>query len=189
MARPFRPHVLGVDDGPVDKSSRAAVRIVGVMLEGHDLVEAVATTEFPVDGDGAAEFLAQWIGGLRFASSLHGVVLGGISIAGLGIVDISGLAGRLDAPVLVVNRHDPRNDQLGQALAAAGLAERMSIVEKTPAAWRVGDGLYVSCAGASRSDAERLILATRHKSQFPEPLRLAHLIAGAIASGQSRGRP
>lgn len=185
----YRPHVLGIDDGPFDRRAPATVRIVGVMMEGHDLVEAVAATDFPVDGADSASFLAGWIQSLRCAAGLQAVVLGGISIAGLGIVDILDLAGLLALPVLVVNRHDPHNDPLCSALRAAGLGARIPIVERTPRAWRLESGLFVSHAGSDEQQARRLILATRHKSQLPEPLRLAHLIGGAMTSGQSRGRP
>ena len=83
----------------------------------------------------------------------------------------------------------PENDPLIQALRAAGLTERIPVVEKCPAAWRVADGLYVTAVGANRDETERILASTRNKSQLPEPLRLAHLIGSAIVRGQSRGRP
>ena len=185
----YRPHVFGIDDGPFDKTVDVNVPLVGVMTEGADLVEAVAVTEFPLDGDGAAEFLAEWVLGLRFASALHAVVLGGITIAGLGVIDIEALARRLALPVMIVNRRLPENEPVIQALRAAGLTERIPVVEKCPAAWRVSDGLYVTSVGASRDETERILESARNKSQLPEPLRLAHLIGSAIVKGQSRGRP
>jgi endonuclease V-like protein UPF0215 family len=188
MATTYRPHVLGIDDGPFDKHTDETVPVVGVMTEGADLVEAVAVTAFPVDGDEAAAFLADWVAGLRFASALHGVVLGGITIAGLGVVDIGWLAGRLGLPVAVVNRQPPEDEPLMRALASAGLDERIGILEATPPAWQLSEGLFVSHAGGSREHAERILRATLNKSQLPEPLRLAHLIGSAIARGQSRGR-
>jgi len=184
-----RPHVLGIDDGPFDKRTDATVPIVGVMTEGPDLVEAVAVTRFPVDGPRVAEFLATWIDGLRFASALHAVVLGGITVAGLGVVDIEDLSRRSGIPAMIVNRREPQNDRLSGALAGAGLAERIEIVESAPAAWPLDPGLYVAHAGTSRDEAAKILTAVRGKSQLPEPLRLAHLIGAAIVSGQSRGRP
>ena len=185
----FRPHVLGIDDGAFDKKTDAIVPIAGVMMEGHDLVEAVAVTEFPVDGADSAEFLADWVSGLRFVSGLHAIVLGGVTIAGLGIVDVEFLSGRLKLPVMIVNRRAPEDRPLLLALEAAGLADRIAIVEKTPPAWRVDGGLFVAHSGTSREEAGKILLACRGKSQLPEPLRLAHLIGGAVAVGQSRGRP
>jgi len=185
----LRPHVLGIDDGPFDKRTDATVPIVGVMTEGPDLVEAVAVTRFPVDGPRVAEFLATWIDGLRFASALHAVVLGGITVAGLGVVDIEDLSRRSGLPAMVVNRREPQNDRLGNALTRAGLAGRIEIVESAPAAWPLEPGLFVAHAGTTRDEAAKILTAARGKSQLPEPLRLAHLIGAAIVSGQSRGRP
>jgi len=189
MSSSYRPHVLGIDDGPFDKRSDEQVTVVGVMMEADDLVEAVAVTDFPLDGDDATEFLAGWIAGLRFVSALHAVVLGGITIAGLGVVAIARLAERLGLPVLAVNRQAPEDEPLIRALRTAGLDDRIGIVETTPRAWRLSDGLYVAHAGTSREDAERILRATLKKSQLPEPLRLAHIIGSAIARGQSYGRP
>jgi endonuclease V-like protein UPF0215 family len=184
-----RPHLLGVDDGPFDKRHDESAPLVGVLTEGHDLVEGVAVTRFPVDGAGSAEFLARWIAGLRFGSGLHGIVLGGITIAGLGIVEIQVLSDELGVPVLIVNRQAPTDEPLTRALQAAGLGERIPIVERSPATWRFDDGLYVAHAGTSREEAARLLEASRGKSQLPEALRLAHLIGAAVATGESRGRP
>jgi endonuclease V-like protein UPF0215 family len=49
--------------------------------------------------------------------------------------------------------------------------------------------LWVQRAGLSLEDARLLVAATTLHGNVPEPLRLAHLSAGGIASGRSRGRP
>jgi len=189
MTARYRPHLLGIDDGPFDKNTDTRVPVVGVMTEGADLVEAVAVTDFPVDGNDAADFLAEWVGGLRFAAALHAVVLGGITLAGLAVVDLEHLVRRLRKPVLAVNRQPPEDEPLIRALRSAGLNDRVAIVERSPRAWKLSDGLFVAHAGAQRREAERLLRATLHKSQLPEPLRLAHLVGAAVARGESHGRP
>lgn len=189
MRAVYRPHVLGVDDGPFEKHRSDTVPVVGVMMEGHDLVEAVAVTRFPVDGEEATGFLRDWISKLRFRPALQGIVLGGVTIAGLGVVDAEELARGLGVPVLIVNRRDPARHRLRDAFEAAGLPERLEVVERTPEAFALPGGLFVAAAGADREQALRMLHATRGKSDLPEPLRLAHLIAAAVASGQSRGRP
>jgi endonuclease V-like protein UPF0215 family len=184
-----RPHSLGIDDGPFEKFRSTTVPIVGVMMEGPDLVEGVARTEFAVDGEDATGFLANWVEGLRFRPALQGIFLGGITIAGLGVVDLVALAERMGLPVLAVNRRDPTNHRLHDALEAAGLAHRMSLVKRAPAARRVDDHLFVAAAGIEPEEAVSWVRATRLKSEIPEPLRLAHLIARAMVTGESRGRP
>lgn len=158
------------------------------MMEGADLVESVAVTDFPVDGADVTAFLADWVRGLRVAEALQGVTLGGITIAGLAVVDVAALADALAAPVVVVNRRDPRGHRLADALAAAGLDERMEIVERTPQAASGPRGSWLAWAGADRERACRLVEATLGKADVPEPLRIAHLIGRAIVDGQSRGR-
>jgi endonuclease V-like protein UPF0215 family len=187
MAR--RPHLLGVDDGPFEKRQAEPVPLVAVMMEGADLVEGVAVRRFPVDGEGATEFLADWLRGLRAHASAQGVVLGGITLAGLAVVDVEELSRRLERPVLVVTRRAPEDAQLVAALRAAGLAERVPLVERSPRAVRLEDGLYLAFAGADRAAASALARATLGKGNLPEPLRVAHLVARAIVTGESRGRP
>ncbi len=188
MPPSLSPHVLGVDDGPFLKGQRKPVPIVAVMTEGATQVEAVAITEFPVDGAHATAFLSDWIAGLRLRPSLQGVVLGGITIAGLGVVDLSSLASALGVPVLAVTRRSTEKHRLGEALTAAQLADRIALVDRTPPAFEAEPGLFVSHAGGPRDTAERLVRATQRKSKLPEPLRLAHLIAAAVVRGESRGR-
>ncbi len=183
-----RPHVLGVDDAPFSKRQGGDVPVVGVMMEGATLVEGVALGAFPVDGDGATDYLAGWIGEQRWHASLQGVVLGGITLAGLGLVDLPALAARLGVPVLAATRRDTAGSDLADALRAAGLEDRLAILDRAPPARRVEDGLYVACAGIDAHGAARLIRATLGKARMPEPLRLAHLIGAALVRGASRGR-
>jgi endonuclease V-like protein UPF0215 family len=180
--------VLGIDDAPFEKRQREPVPIVAVMMEGCDLVEAVAFSAFPVDGDDATAFLAGWLGGLRLRPSLRAVVLGGITIAGLGVVDVPALAERLRTPVLVATRRRPADADLVRALRAAGLAERIPLVERAPRAARVAEGFYLAHSGSSRAAAEAIARSTLRKARLPEPLRLAHLIGSALVTGASRGR-
>jgi len=129
-----------------------------------------------------------WISGLRFHASTQAIVLGGITIGGLGIIDVPVLADRLERPVLVANRKDPALSKLHEALSAAGMSDRLEILERTPPALRICDGLYLAAAGARPDAARHLLRATLHKAQWPEPLRVAHLIARALIMGESRGR-
>ncbi len=188
MPAEYRPHVLGVDDAPFEKRQTQPVPIVAVTMEAAHQLEGVAIGSFPVDGENATDYLAAWIATLRTRPSLQAVLLGGITIAGLGVVDLPSLAERTGLPVLAVTRRKPDNAEVLAALRSAGLAHRIPVVERSPPAHRVADGLYLAAAGADRWRSERIVRATLGKSRLPEPLRVAHMIAGAIATGESRGR-
>ena len=182
-----RPHLLGIDDGPFRIHVDRETPIVGVMMEGAVRVENVVITRFPVDGPDVTAFLANWIRSMTFHPALQGIVLGGITIAGLGVVDVTLLAERTGIPVLAVSRHDPRAHRLGDALRTARLEDRLSIVERTPPASRLG-GVWMAAAGAGVEEARALVEAGRGKAEVPEALRVAHLIARALVTGASRGR-
>ncbi len=184
----MRPHVLGIDEGPFVKGQAAPVPLVAALCEGADLLEAVARSEFPVDGDGATEFLARWLGGLRARASVKGVVLGGITLAGLALVDVRALADALATPVLVVTRRAPDNARLRAALDTAGLSARFAIAERSPEAFATDDGVWLAHAGIARADALALLHASRGKAKLPEALRIAHLIATALVRGESHGK-
>ena len=49
--------------------------------------------------------------------------------------------------------------------------------------------VFVQRAGMTLSQAIATIDQWPRHSRIPEPLRCAHLIAGAMATGQSRNRP
>ena len=183
-----RPHVLGIDDAPFEKGQSAPVPIVAVMMEGCDLVESVAITHFSVDGADATGFLARWVEGLRSRASLQAIVLGGITIAGLGVVDVPALASRLGTPVLVVTRREPSDDLLCEALRAAGVPERIQVVRRSPRALPLAEGVFLASAGIDAGGATAIARGTLRKAQLPEPLRIAHLIGSALVNGESRGR-
>jgi uncharacterized protein len=157
-------------------------------MEGADRIESVAMGAFPVDGEDVTGYLAGWIGGLRTRPALQGVILGGITVAGLAVVDVADLAERLGLPVLVVTRRSPVGSDLAAALHSAGLDHRLPLVQRVPRAFGVGEGLHLAHAGTSRAEAERLVLSCLAKSRLPEPLRIAHLIGQAIVLRESRGR-
>lgn len=48
--------------------------------------------------------------------------------------------------------------------------------------------LWIQRAGLSLDEARRIVADTTLHGNIPEPLRLAHLIAGGITTGKSRGR-
>jgi len=63
------------------------------------------------------------------------------------------------------------------------------LLDRAPKPFPVGERLHAAVAGASRERAAQLVRSSVRKSDLPEPLRLAHLIARAIVTGESRGRP
>jgi uncharacterized protein len=183
-----RGHVLSIDDGPFDKYVDREALVVGVVTAGRDLVEGVLSLRIPVDGEGITERLSGWIEASRFRPSLRSVMFSGITIAGLSVIDIEDLSRRSGLPVIAVHRKPPRDDEIIVALRTAGFPERIPILERVGPA-HIAGRIHFTAAGIRPEDARRIIEAEAGRSNLPEGLRLAHLIAQGIVRGESKGRP
>ncbi len=184
-----RPHFLGIDDAPFDKAQTAPVPLVAVMTEGPDQVEAVMVGAFPVDGAHVTEYLLEWLGSSTALPSIQAVLLGGITIAGLALVDVGALARGLNRPVLIATRRDTARSDVAAALRTAGLDDRLDIFERAPPTRLAAPGLHIACAGIDWHRGAELARLSVRKGRFPEPLRLAHMIGQAMVLGRSKGRP
>jgi uncharacterized protein len=81
----------------------------------------------------------------------------------------------------------PSRRSLKRAQAERG-EERERGKRTTTGIATAGPRMWIQRVGLSREDAQRVVRATTLHGNIPEPLRLAHLIAGGIVGGRSRGR-
>jgi endonuclease V-like protein UPF0215 family len=115
-------------------------------------------------------------------------MLQGITVAGFNVVDIHQLAERLSMPVLVVTRKQPRLELIFKALAAMPDPEPKRALMLAAGAPEPCGEVWVQRAGLSSAEALRMLERTTQHGSIPEPLRLAHIIAGGTTTGKSRGR-
>lgn len=181
-------HTVGFDDAPFARDHRGDVPVVGAVFAAERL-EGVLCGKVRRDGANSTRVLAHLVTGSRFAGQLQLVLLQGIALAGFNVVDARGLAALTGLPVLVVARRQPRLERVRRALLA-----RVPSGERK---WRLVEGLgpmealagvWVQRVGLSSAEAERVLRGLALHSHLPEPLRVAHLMAGALARGESRGR-
>jgi endonuclease V-like protein UPF0215 family len=187
MARRFS-HVIGVDDAPFRRESRGRVLVVGTCLAAGRL-DGVLSTRVRRDGTDATTAIATMVRASRFWAHGHAVLLQGIAVAGFNVVDLTALHATIDRPVLVVARYQPDLGKIRRALLAKvrGGARKWALIEAAGPMEPLS-GVWVQRAGLSPADATALLAATTVQGNLPEPLRLAHLIAGGVTDGHSRGR-
>jgi uncharacterized protein len=172
-------HVIAVDDAPFLREHRGDVAIVGAAFAGLRL-EGVIASRVRRDGADATRRLAEMIESSRFASHTQAVLLGGIALAGFNVVDIHALAERLELAVIVVARRRPDMDAVRDALLhrVPGGRRKWALVERAgemePCA-----GLWVQRAGVSAPETAALLTRLTVHGRMPEPLRVAHLVAGS----------
>jgi len=145
------------------------------------------TGEVRRDGRNATERIAAMLDDSRFDPRL--VFLNGIAVAGFNVVDLPDLAARLDRPVVVVARRRPGMPRIRRALLekVPGGRRKWALIEKAGPMEPI-EGVWVQRAGISRRDAAAALRRATRFGKVPEPLRVAHLVAGALGRGESRGR-
>ncbi len=183
-------NVAGFDDAPFDKNARGNVKIVGTIYAGLRF-DGVLMTEVEKDGFNAAPRIIESIEKSRFPEHIRLIMLGGIAFGGFNVIDVFELYERLCTPVLVVARRAPDMDAIYRALTGGqvphGNAKWELIRRLGPMA--PVKNVFVQTVGLSPEQAAGTMERFSIHGNMPEPLRTAHLIAGALSYGHSRGRP
>ncbi|MEZ4401218.1 MAG: DUF99 family protein [Kofleriaceae bacterium] len=181
-------NVVGFDDAPFALDHRGDVRVVGAVC-ARTRLDGVLAGKVRRDGANATDELIRLVRGGKFRGHVRAVLLQGIALAGFNVVDIHRLHRALDVPVVVAVRRAPRLAMVRAALLerVPGGARKWRLVEAAGPSTPIGP-LWVQHVGLDRADAVALLRATTLHGNLPEPLRLAHLIAGGVTTGQSCGR-
>jgi uncharacterized protein len=182
-------NVIGFDDAPFAQDYAGKVKFVGAVFTGPQL-SGVLVGEVEKDGTDAAQKLAQCVAGSRFAEHVQLVMLQGIALAGFNVVDAFYLHEQLDLPVLVVARKQPDMASIHSALTTQirDGARKWALIERLGPMEPAGH-VFVQRVGLTAKQAQAVVERFALYSHIPEPLRTAHLIAGALETGHSRGRP
>lgn len=181
-------NVVAFDDGPFDRDHRGDVPLVGAVFARHRL-DGVLVGRVRRDGANATAAIVELLGRSQFEEHVQAVLLQGIALAGFNVVDLPGLHQALGIPVVVVARRAPDLAAIRRVLLerVPGGRRKWALVERAGPMERVGQ-VWVQRAGISRPDAERMLAGLTVHGALPEPIRAAHLIAGALVTGVSRGR-
>jgi uncharacterized protein len=187
MSRPLA-NVVGFDDAPFARTHRGDVPIVGAVFARLRL-DGVLVDRVRRDGANATARLLSALAGSQFASHVQAILLQGIALGGFNVVDIHGLAAGAGVPVLVAARRRPDLVAIRAALLGRvpGGRRKWALIERAGPMEPL-DGVWVQRAGLDVARARQLLRASTLHGALPEPIRVAHLIAGALATGRSRGR-
>ena len=181
-------NVIGIDDAPFDRQSREAVPVVGAVFAGLRF-DGVLLDRVERDGHDATRVVARMIMRSRFDAHIQLVMLQGITLAGFNVIDARELHVQLGRrPVLVVARREPHGDTIRQALKRhiPGGREKWRAIEKLGPMESAGP-VFIQRVGLSYGQARTVLDRFTRHGHIPEPIRVAHLIAGAVGCGHSRG--
>lgn len=178
--------VLGIDDGVFTSHSEEMVDVVGVVYRGGYWLDGFMHTRVQVDGLDATQKLADMITRSPHYLQIRVVMLNGVTLAGFNVVDIEELCERVNLPIIAVTRDKPNFDDIKEALKnLPEAAKRWKAIKKAGKMIRLRtregeEPIYVHAVGISEEDAERVLKSTSTRSNVPEPLRVAHIIASGL---------
>ncbi len=179
--------VLGVDDGAFTPHVEGQVIVVGVVFRGGYWLDGVMRTEIAVDGFDATDKISSMITSSPHYKQLRVIMLNGITFAGFNIVDVKKLYKTTNLPVITVTREKPDLADIHKALQNLSRSE-----ERWHAILNAGETIevstrnakakvYMQAVGVSRESAQKILQLTSTRSNIPEALRVAHLIASGIS--------
>jgi hypothetical protein len=182
--------VLGIDDGVFTPHSKEMVDVVGVVYRGGYWLDGFMHTRVQVDGLDATQKLADMITRSPHYLQIRVVMLNGVTLAGFNVVDIEELCKGVNLPIIAVTRDKPNFDDIKEALKnLPEAAKRWKAIKKAGKMIRLRtregeEPIYVHAVGISEEDAERVLKSTSTRSNVPEPLRVAHIIASGLIPNQ-----
>ncbi len=184
----LRTNVVGFDDAPFARDHRGDVLLVGTVCSRTRL-DGVISGRVRRDGANATREMIRVIEASQFSEHVQAVLLQGIAVAGFNVVDVHALHAALGIPVLAIVRRAPDFASIKKALFSRvrGAERKWRLIERAGTLDPIRDVL-VQRVGISVDHARELLAATTLHGNLPEPLRLAHLIAGGVTTGASRGR-
>lgn len=178
--------VLGIDDGVFTPHCNELVDVIGVVFRGGFWLDGVMHTQVQVDGMDATQKLAEMIKNSPHYRQLRLVMLNGVTMAGFNVVDIKQLYERVKLPIIAVTRDKPNFGDIKKALKNLPQARRRwRAIEKAGKILKVRtreaeEPIYVHVTGVSEDTAKRILRDTSTRSNIPEPLRVAHIIASGL---------
>lgn len=178
--------IVGVDDGVFAPHTKGLADVIGIVFRGGYWLDGVMKTEVAIDGMDATEKIAAMVKASPHYAQLRVVMLNGITFAGFNVVDITKLSELTGLPVVAVTREKPDFEDIHKALAHLPQSEmRWKIIENASRLIRVRsrrgeEPIFMQIAGISQEDAERIVRETSTRSNVPEPLRVAHVIASGL---------
>jgi endonuclease V-like protein UPF0215 family len=180
--------VLGVDDGTFTPRSRRLVPVVGVVFRGGYWLDGVMHTKVMVDGLDATEKIASMIIKSPHHKQLRVILLNGITFAGFNVVDIKELSSKTKLPVIAITQEKPNFAEIREALKNLPKSEeRWKAILNAGEIFETytrkeGEKIYMQISKILEEDAKKILRLTSTRSNVPEALRVAHLIASGISA-------
>jgi uncharacterized protein len=185
---------VAVDDGAFERADRSApIAAVVVSLPEH--VESIRTDRVTVDGTDATERVIAVVRATGPLDGIRAVLIDGAVLGGFNVVDLDAVHRALDRPVVALTRRPPDFPRIHAALTKwfprdANRRWRLLRAHRLFAVPTPGERpIHAAAVGCTWEDARWLVRRTTVRGHWPEPLRIAHLVASAARPLAVDARP
>jgi len=179
--------ILGIDDAPFNKFKKGNVLVVGTIFRGGSWLDGVLSTKVKVDGSNSTKKLIEMINKCKFKPQIQCIILDGIAFGGFNIVDVEELNKKTKIPVIIVIRRMPDFKKIKSTLKKLRKERKYRLIEKAGEVHKVSK-IYIQINGISLEDAKKVLKISCTRSLLPEPIRVSHIIAAGIVTGESKGK-
>jgi uncharacterized protein len=186
------PRVVGVDDGAFVRGDRYAP-LAAVVVSVPESLESARTGRVRVDGTDGTQRVVRLLRGLGPLDGVRAVLIDGAVVGGFNVLDLDAIHRAAGVPVVAVTRRPPDFRRIRAALerwfprTAARRFDTLRRHRLLPVPTG-GAPILAAAAGCTAADAAWLVRRTTVRGYWPEPLRLAHLVASAGRAPSRRDR-
>jgi hypothetical protein len=155
-----------------------------VVVSLPDQLEAVRLGAVRVDGTDGTSRVVALLRGLGPFEGVRAVLLDGAVVGGFNVLDLDAIRQAVGVPVVAVTRRPPDFARIARALRrwfprTAGRRLALLRRHRLVPVRTGGEPILAAAAGCPAEDAAWLVRRAAVHGFWPEPLRIAHLIASA----------
>lgn len=175
---------VAVASGPISKSRALMVGVIG----RDRVIEGILSERIETDGDDATEKIIRMVRKSRFREQVRAVALNGIALAGLNVVDVPKMEKTLKIKTVVLTRGMPRPSKLILALNRFSKTNKRDVRDRIALVKEQAKTTTVKVGGFHLQSAIEKGEISKFANTVYEMLRVAHLIARGVETGESKGR-
>ena len=175
---------IAIASGPIDKRRALMVGVIG----RDGVIEGILSDRIETDGNDATGRIIRMLRRSRFREQVRVVALNGIALAGLNVVDVPKLEKALKIDAIVLTRGRPRPSKLILALKKSQNIEKKDAVGRVRLVTEQAKTKIVKVGGFHLQSSIEESEIRRVAGVAYEMLRVAHLIARGVETGESKGR-
>ncbi len=178
--------ILGIDDSSFSKKDQE-VLIIGTIFRGGSYLDGLLSFYVKNDSNDATNLLISSVNKSKHKKQLRCIMLNGISVAGFNMLDIKEISKKTLLPVIVIMRKFPNLKKFKSALSRIDKT-RLKAIKNAGKIYSLKinhSKIFFQISGISKSAAMQAIKLSTTRSNIPEPIRIAHIIASSITKPSS----